>query len=80
MRSQLTRWGNSVAVRVPRKILEEAQLSEGDAIELSVTKPGVIALKSTKKKPTLASLLAGITEENLHHATEWGKPVGKEVW
>lgn len=80
MRSQLTRWGNSVALRVPKRILEEARLSEGDAIELTVTKPGVISLRAAPKKLTLESLLAEVTEENLHKATDWGRPVGKEVW
>jgi antitoxin MazE len=80
MRSQLTRWGNSVAVRVPKRVLEDAQLSEGDAIEITVTKAGVISLRGAQKKLTLESLLAGVTEENLHQATDWGKPVGKEAW
>jgi antitoxin MazE len=80
MRSQLTRWGNSVAVRVPKRVLEDAQLAEGDAIELTVTKPGEISLRGAQKKLTLESLLAGVTEENLHKATEWGRPVGNEAW
>ncbi len=80
MRSQLTRWGNSVALRVPKRVLEDAQLSEGDAIELTVTKPGVISLRAAQKKLTLESLLSGITKENLHGETDWGGPVGKEVW
>jgi len=80
MRSHLTRWGNSVAVRVPKRALEDAQLSEGDAIELVVTEPGVISLRATQKKPTLRSLLSGITRENLHDETDWGSPVGNESW
>jgi antitoxin MazE len=80
MRGQLTRWGNSVALRVPKRILENAQLTEGDAIELTVPKPGVISLRAAKKKLTLESLLAGVTDENLHGETDWGRPVGKEVW
>jgi antitoxin MazE len=80
MRSQLTRWGNSVALRVPKRILENAQLTEGEEIELTVTKPGVISLRAAKKKLTLEALLAGVTEENLHRETDWGRPVGKEVW
>jgi antitoxin MazE len=80
MRSQLTRWGNSLAVRVPKRALEDAQLAEGDTLELVVTEPGVISLRAAKKKLTLGSLLAGVTEENLHRSTDWGRPIGKEVW
>lgn len=80
MRSQLTRWGNSIALRVPKRVLEDAELSEGDAIELTVTKPGVISLRAAQKKLTLKSLLAGVTEENLQTVIDWGRPVGKEAW
>jgi antitoxin MazE len=80
MRSQLTRWGNSVAVRVPKRVLEDAQLSAGDTIEFVVTKPGVISLRATEKTPTLKSLIAKITPENCHGETDWGGPVGNESW
>jgi antitoxin MazE len=80
MLSQLTRWGNSVAVRVPKRVLEDAQLAEGDSIELTATKPGVILLRSVEKKPTLHSLLSAITAENCHDETDWGAAVGNELW
>jgi antitoxin MazE len=80
MRSQLTRWGNSVAVRVPKRVLEDAKLAEGDTLELVVTKPGVISLRATEKKPTLKSLVSAITPENRHRETDWGGPIGNELW
>ena len=33
-----------------------------------------------KSKITLKSLLAGVTQENIHPETDWGKPMGKEIW
>ncbi len=80
MRGRLTKWGNSVAVRVPKRALEDAQLAEGDTLELVVVKPGVISLQATEKRLTLKSLLADITPENRHSETDWGGPVGNELW
>lgn len=80
MRSQLKKWGNSVAVRMPKRALEDAQLSAGDTLELLVIKPGVISLRAVEKRLTLKSLIAGITAENRHDETDWGGPVGNEQW
>jgi antitoxin MazE len=80
MRVKLEQWGKALAVRVPKRALREAKLSEGDAIDLAVTARGVISLRALKKRLTLKSLLEGITSEDCHGETGWGGPVGKEVW
>jgi antitoxin MazE len=80
MRAQLTRWGNSVAIRVPKRILDQAQLSEGDLLDLAVSEPGSISVKRAHTKPSLEDMLAAITPENLHDETDWGPVVGKEIW
>lgn len=78
-RSQLVRWGNSQAVRIPKTVLEQARLREGDELEIQVQE-GRITIEPRKPRLTLESLVAGITPENLHEEQEWGKPVGREVW
>ena len=80
MQAQLVKWGNSIAVRIPKRALEEAHLSEGDSLELLVHRPGTLALKVVKKKPSLRQMVAAITPENLHRETDWGAPVGNEIW
>ncbi len=80
MQAQLMKWGNSIAIRIPKRALEQAQLSEGDSLDLSIEGPGVIAMKATHKKLTLKEMVAAITPENLHSETEWGAPVGNESW
>jgi antitoxin MazE len=76
---QLVKWGNSQAVRLPKPILEQAHIKEGDQLAVSV-EGEKIALQKTTPKLTLASLLSKVTPENRHPETNWGKPVGKEVW
>jgi len=44
MRSQVTKWGNSLAVRIPAKYAREVGLREGDTVELKTTAAGEITL------------------------------------
>lgn len=80
MKAQLTRWGNSVAIRIPKKILDQAHLAEGDLLDLAVSEPGSFSVKLAPTKQTLNELVAAITSENLHEETDWGPVVGKEIW
>lgn len=79
MRSQLVKWGNSVAIRIPKDVLQRSGLQEGDTVEFGAKK-GAIVAKSIKGEPSLDELVARITPENKHEAVDWGKPQGREVW
>jgi antitoxin MazE len=79
-RSQLAKWGNSLAVRIPRHIAQVARLREGDPLSLSVGKDGAVLLRPARRKYRLEELVSRITPRNRHGNTEWGEPVGKEIW
>ena len=79
-KTQLAKWGNSLAVRLPRRIVESARLREGDPLKLSVGKGGVVVICPTRRLYGLHELLSGITPRNRHDETDWGGPVGKEIW
>jgi antitoxin MazE len=76
---QVVKWGNSHAVRLPKVVLEKAEMRDGDQLEIHAEK-GRIALEPARPKLTLRDLVARITPENLHDEQDWGKPVGREVW
>jgi antitoxin MazE len=76
---QVVKWGNSHAVRLPKVVLEKAEMRNGDQLEIRVEK-GRIALEPVRAKLNLQDLVARITPENLHDEQDWGKPVGREVW
>jgi antitoxin MazE len=78
--SLVSKWGNSLAVRIPRAIVKEARLAEGDRLSLDVTNDGSIVLRSARRKYALAELVSQITPKNRHRETNWGKPAGKEAW
>jgi antitoxin MazE len=80
MKTHLAKWGNSLALRVPKSVAEGARLSPGDKLEMSVSEPGCIVIRAVRQQPTLEQLVAGITAKNRHHEIETGKPVGNEIW
>ncbi len=54
---QVSKWGNSLAVRLPRKLVEEMRLKEGDAVELRALDAAAIGLiKAERQEAFLAGL------------------------
>ena len=78
MKAQMVKWGNSLAVRIPKPVAEEAKLKEGDALEIEAVE-GRVELRRASKVPTLASLVAQITPENRYAEVATGAEVGKEA-
>jgi antitoxin MazE len=79
MTTQVGKWGNSLAVRIPGTFAKELELQEGAEIEVTRVKDGLL-LKRRTREYTLDELLKQITPENIHGETDWGPPVGNEVW
>jgi antitoxin MazE len=79
MRTQISKWGNSLAVRIPATYAKDLELEEGMAFDVALVQGGLL-LRPCKKEYTLDELVARITPENLHGETDWGPPVGRESW
>ncbi len=79
MKVQIQKWGNSLALRIPKSFALETKIEQGSTVEVALEK-GQITLKPVKDEITLERLLADITEENLHTEIDFGKPEGREVW
>jgi len=77
MRASLSKWGNSLAVRIPRVVADSVRWREGEIVEIEASRHGEILIR---RRRTLDDLVNAITPENLHEATEWGSPTGKEIW
>ncbi len=78
MTGTIQKWGNSLALRIPLAVAKQIQVREGDAVTLRVSQAG-LTIKPAGKRLRLDDLLAQVTPENLHPATEWGADVGREV-
>jgi antitoxin MazE len=77
-RAQVVKWGNSLAVRIPKGVAEEARMHEGDSIVIEASE-GHIELRRAGRVPTLKELVAQITPENRYQETDWGPEMGKEI-
>ena len=78
-KAQMVKWGNSLAVRIPKVVAEKVEFREGDPLVLEVIEGG-LAVKREKRPPTLDELVAQITPENLHGEAWNDGPVGSEIW
>jgi len=80
MKARVQKWGNSLALRIPKSFATEAGLCEGTAVDLSVAEGKLVVQPHAEEPLSLDSLLAGITDENLHGEWDTGPAVGKEIW
>lgn len=79
MKVQVQKWGNSLALRIPKSFAIETHIDEGSTVEMTLGKNEIV-MRPTKKELTLESLLADITDENLHGEVDFGASEGSEVW
>jgi antitoxin MazE len=80
MKTRVQKWGNSLAVRIPKSYSMEAGLHAGAAVELSLVKGTLVLRPITPQPLTLDELLRGITDENIPGEWDTGPAVGKEDW
>jgi antitoxin MazE len=80
MRSRILKWGNSLAVRIPKAFADEIRVGQGSSIQMMVENGSLMIVPEREPEWTLEALLAGITEENLHSPWETGAPEGEENW
>jgi antitoxin MazE len=79
MKAQMVKWGNSLAIRIPKPVIEQAKLKEGDSLEIEASAEGRLELRRASKIPTLAQLVAQITPENRYSEISTGEEVGEEI-
>jgi antitoxin MazE len=80
MATKIRKWGNSLAVRIPKSALEQANLKEGSQITIIPSDKDISIRPFKNKKQSLKELVDGITDENRHDEFSFGKPIGREVW
>jgi len=79
MITTIQRWGNSLAVRIPKPFAAQAELSENSQVDISVD-AGRIVVSPTAKEWKIEDLLGGITARNTHKEISWGDRAGAEAW
>lgn len=79
MKTNIKKWGNSYAVRIPKHIIDDAHIDTDDEVELSIVEGNIILSPIHHKKYTLEALLSQINEKNIHKEIDTGSSVGKEA-
>jgi len=80
MRTRVQKWGNSLALRIPKALATEIGLQRNSPVEVSLVDGQLVIVPVVEPVFTLEHLLAQVTEDNLHGEIETGPAVGKEVW
>jgi antitoxin MazE len=80
MKTRVQKWGNSLALRIPKSFAAEAGLRENADVELSLVEGALVVQPVRPPALTLAELLRGVTDDNLPGEWDTGPAAGKEVW
>ena len=71
------KWGNSLAVRIPKAVAEQARIREGDPVVIEAV-DGRVEVRSREQIPSLKELVAKIRRDNRFAEMDWGREAGKE--
>jgi antitoxin MazE len=80
MKTTIQRWGNSLAVRIPKALAQETAFGEGDEVDLRADEQRIVLERPEPKRYRLSDLLEGVTKTNLHNAVDFGASVNREIW
>jgi antitoxin MazE len=79
MKARIQKWGNSLALRIPKPFAEESNLREDSPVEISI-RSGKLVVVAIEEPLALEDLVAKITPQNRHAEIETGIAVGNEIW
>jgi len=77
--TSIQRWGNSLAVRIPKAFAAEATLGEDSTVDIALNDENIV-ISPARRDWKLDDLVRKITPANRHHEVSWGDKLGKESW
>jgi antitoxin MazE len=80
VKSRIQKWGNSLAVRIPKPVALDAGLESGAPVEVLLRDRSVVITRAAPQGFTLEQLLEEVTPENVHGEVDTGPAAGKEAW
>jgi antitoxin MazE len=79
MNTKITKWGNSLGVRIPQALAARIGIQENMLVELSAEEDAIV-IKPAQRKCSLRDLTEKITKDNKPESIDWGASLGKEAW
>ncbi len=82
MVSKVQKWGNSQGLRLSKQLLDQAEISVGDEVEIVVSENQILVKKAARSKPKydIRELVAQIPKCYEPDEVSFGPAVGKEEW
>jgi len=80
MRASVQKWGNSLALRIPKPLADQAHITQGSLVEIKLVDNTLRIEPLAPEAYDLDALLDGVTEDNIHEEIDTGDAQGKEVW
>ncbi len=80
MKTRVQRWGNSLAVRIPKSFAEEVGLEDDSPVDLRLSQGKLVLEPSSPPAPSLDELLRKVRKSNLHTEVDTGPAQGREAW
>ena len=80
MKIQIQKWGNSLAIRIPKSFARETNIDQGTVVDLALEEGEIILRSIAERQYSLDELLAQVTKGNIHSEIDTGPAQGKEVW
>jgi antitoxin MazE len=76
----ISKWGNSLALRIPAAFAKKVGLEEGNLVDLKVRAGRLMVVPVESHRYDLHQLVAKMTPKNIHRLVDWGGPAGNENW
>ncbi len=80
MITKVQKWGNSLALRIPKAFADTAKIDNDSVVDVSFVDGQIVIKPIIPEKMTLEQLLSGVTENNIHREIDTGDAVGSEAW
>lgn len=80
MKTKIQKWGNSLALRIPKSFAAETNLAQDAFVEMTLEGGKLVVSPLPERHARLEELLAGVTEENRPQEWVTGPAIGGEVW
>jgi len=79
MQTTVQKWGNSLAIRIPKSFASETKINNGTEVDLLIKNNQLIISPIEKGQYTLDAFLSEITDSNIHNDVDFGEPIGEEL-
>ena len=80
MLTKIQKWGNSLAIRIPKSFANQTNLSNGSSVDLNIRKDSLIITPFNSDEYNLDAMIKRINNENLHEEISFEDAVGKELF